>query len=331
MDARPSTSFLKPGRPGRSKVRLSFPHANAGNGIDVPDLLELQSPSMFDSLAVFATEEWHTDVLCGERRLPPTFQDYLEGTRMNPIFAALEPEGFLLMLSSCLWKRNLQFLHKKVHHISFRWLPNASNMKEMNEINERLHECREDLEILVSQVEHARMHMPAHLAAYFEDFPRIRQRHTAAHFQPVDYLPELLDRARKLEKIILDDFQILSSSVSVCEGHESMEKSELAAWATVLAAFYLPLTLVTGIFGMNIKGADGFGSKPAIGAFVGAFALTILLALVAWQLRQKHIHWSDVWQSVKSGLQQRLNWKSWRKAKGNEGTRNLQSTDSHMA
>lgn len=199
------------------------------------------------------------------------------------------PQAFLLIFANFIWKRNLQHLERKIYFLSFRQLPKASTMEKMNEINDILHDCREDLEILIGQVQHAIMHMPGHLAAYFEDSPQIRQRHKASHLSPVEHLPELLNRASKLEKLILDDFQILMSSVSVREGHEGMRQTRLATWATVLAAIYLPLTLVTGIFDMNIKGDDGFGSRPAIGAFIGVVVFTIVLALAArWLYKSKH-------------------------------------------
>lgn len=204
----------------------------------------------------------------------------------------LEPQAFLLIVASFIWKRNLQYVERKIYFPSLKQLPKASTMEKMNEINDILHDCREDLESLVSQVQHAIMHMPAHLAACFENFPRIRQRHKASHLSPVEHLPELLNRAGKLDKLILDDFQILTSSVSVREGHEGMRQKRLATWATVLAAINLPLTLVTGIFGMNIKGDDWFGSGPAIGAFVGLVVFTIILTLAARRLyKSKHGSW----------------------------------------
>jgi Mg2+ and Co2+ transporter CorA len=151
--------------------------------------------------------------------------------------------------------------------------------------------------------------MPPHLSAFFESFPRIRQRKQAAHLSPVDHLPQLLDHANRLEKLILNNFQILISSVSVHEGHEGMRKASLATWATVIAAVYLPLTLVTGIFGMNIKGEDGFGSSPAIGAFVGVVLFTISLGLFATWLYRPGFAWDFILSVVRDS------WRKWRKVR----------------
>jgi hypothetical protein len=288
----------------RSKDRLNFAHAGAGKGLGVPYLLKSQDSSLYESLKVFASDTWHTDILCGEERLPPTYEDFAKGNHVpgslpSTRFTALEPQGFLLMLSSCIWKRNLQHLEKEIDLLSFRSLPQAKGTKDMNTINGKLHDYREDLRDLVVQVEHAITHMPPHLSGFFENFPRIRQRQQAVHLSPVDHLPGLLDHAIKLERMILNNFQILMSSVSVHEGHEGMKKASLATWATVLAAVYLPLTLVTGIFGMNIKGADGFGSGPAIGSFVGVALLTILLGLSAAWLYRPGINWRFVLSAIR--------------------------------
>lgn len=41
-------------------------------------------------------------------------------------------------------------------------------------------------------------------------------------------------------------------------------QSQRATLLTLLAAFYLPMTLVTGIFGMNIRESSVEGKKPAL-------------------------------------------------------------------
>jgi Mg2+ and Co2+ transporter CorA len=246
--------------------------------------------------------------------MPPTYEDFTKdnqapGSSPSKSFTALEPQGFLLMLSSCIWKRNLQHLERKIDWLSFQLLPKAKEMEHMNIINNTLYDCRKDLRTLVSQVEHARTHMPPHLSAFFENFPRIRQRQHAAHLSPADHLPELLDRANRLDRLILNNFKILMSSVSVHEGHEGMRKASLATWATVVAAVYLPLTLVTRIFGMNIKGEDGFSSSSTIGAFVGVLLLTIFLGLFATWLYRPGFAW-DLALSVMQD-----SWRKWRKAR----------------
>lgn len=49
---------------------------------------------------------------------------------------------------------------------------------------------------------------------------------------------------------------------------------------TLLAAFYLPLALVTGIFGMNIKESDGESAPPFYMCFEALFAVIAVTAVL---------------------------------------------------
>ena len=253
-------------------------------------------------LQVFAREAWHAEVLCGEDSLPPTYDDHLASSadpsnpRPSKRFAAMDPQAFLVMLSSFLWEKNLGRLEKQISTISFRRLRDAMTMLEMDEINVVLHDSRENLAQLVLEVEHTQRHVPIHLNDYFDSFPRIKRRHNATHLSPVEHLGELLRRAGKLDKLILDTFQILMSSVSVREGHESVKQtrvsteqtavstkqSKLAILITVLAFVYVPLTLVTGIFGMNVIGSDAFVWWAPLAALAAVVVLTAALCFAAW-------------------------------------------------
>ena len=232
----------------------------------MPELLGTSKTGLYESLKLFSQDPWRTGILCGEQKLPPTYEDYARGhtgsddsaPSHSKLYTALDPQAFMLMLSSALWERNLQYLGNQLNIINISRLRNAKDMDEMVRINEMLYDCREDLGTLVSQVEHTKTHMPAYLAIYYESFPTMRHRHQATYMSPAGHLPEILKRASKLDKLILDDFQILMSSVSVREGHESTRQTKLATGIAVLAFVYVPLTLVTGIFGMNIKGQEGF-------------------------------------------------------------------------
>ncbi|GAB7324348.1 hypothetical protein MBLNU13_g08301t1 [Cladosporium sp. NU13] len=99
-----------------SQARLNFPHANAGNGLNIPELLGARDPSLYGSLQVFAQEAWHAKILCGEANLPPTYYYYLAWTadpsskRPSKKFAAIDSQAFLVMLASFLWERNLHLL-----------------------------------------------------------------------------------------------------------------------------------------------------------------------------------------------------------------------------
>ena len=302
VDSQPSHKYFTPHRPRRSRVNVKLPQACAGSGLVVPELLETSEPGLYESLKLFSLDAWHTEIMCGEQKLPPTYEDYTRGLKSNndpassssKLYTALDPQAFLLMLSCALWERNLRYLETELNVLNVRRLRNAKDMDEMVRINEMLYDFREDLGALVSQVEHTRTHMPAYLASYYENFPMIRHRHEATYMSPVGHLPEILKRASKLDKLILDDFQILMSSVSVREGHESTRQTRLATGIAVLAFVYVPLTLVTGIFGMNIKGQDGFVWWAPILALVAVVLLTVGLLVLARLLLAARKVWHKI-------------------------------------
>lgn len=301
VDSQPSDKSFNPHRSRRSRVNVKLPQACTGSGLVVPELLKASKPGLYESLKLFSLDAWHTEILCGEQKLPPMYEDYVRSLNGNndpasprsKLYTALDPQAFLLMFSSALWERNLRYLENELNILNIRRLRSTKDMDEMVRINEMLYDFREDLGTLVSQVEHTRTHMPAYLASYYENFPMIRHRHEATYMSPVGHLPEILNRASKLDKLILDDFQILMSSVSVHEGHESTRQTRLATGIAVLAFIYVPLTLVTGIFGMSIKGQDGFAWWAPILALVAVVLLTVgllvlaLLLLAARKVRQK--------------------------------------------
>jgi hypothetical protein len=278
----------------RRGTSFKFLHACAGNGLDIPELLEESNSGLYESLKAFAQDAWRTEILCGEQKVPPTYEEYLEELSMNGApasYTALDPQAFLVMLSSAVWERNLRHLEQSLGIINAERLRDADSVSEMVKIKKELFDNREHLGRLVTQVEHAMTHMPAYLNEYYEAFPTIRHRHKATYMSPVAHLPELLARASKLDKLILDDFQILMSSVSVQEGHDSTQQTRLATGIAVLAFIYVPLTLVTGIFGMNIDGTNGFAWWAPIVALAGVVILTVGLLGIAF-------HSSTAWRQT---------------------------------
>lgn len=121
--------------------------------------------------------------------------------------------------------------------------------------------------------------LPLYLEGYLDDFLVTRQRHTASL---PDQLKLLLERTKDLDKFLIDSFQILTSSVSVYESDQSSRQNELSILITVLAFIYVPLTLVTGIFGMNIVQApNGFVWWAPLVALLMVVAFTFLITMLA--------------------------------------------------
>ena len=94
-------------------------------------------------------------------------------------------------------------------------------------------------------------------------------------------LRRTLDEADQLQTLLVDTFKLLMSSLAVRDSRLNMEQARLSAdqakrnaWLAQLASIYLPLSVVTGIFGMNLKELDE--RKPSFW-----WAIVVLVVLVA--------------------------------------------------
>jgi hypothetical protein len=66
-----------------------------------------------------------------------------------------------------------------------------------------------------------------------------------------------LDECANLRTLIDETIQLVMGTITIKESQTSRINSERATVLTLLACIYLPLSLVTGIFGMNIKEING--------------------------------------------------------------------------
>lgn len=105
---------------------------------------------------------------------------------------------------------------------------------------------------------------------------------------------------RKIDGInreLNEDIQLIIGAVTIQDSEAMKMQAERATLLTLLAAIYLPLTLVTGIFGMNIKEInDGSPSfKACVQALVVAAVATSIFVLnysqwKRWQKVQEQLH-----------------------------------------
>lgn len=114
--------------------------------------------------------------------------------------------------------------------------------------------------------------------------PRKRETHTSDPMGLREVFKELDDRIRIVIAALNDEIQITIGSVQIQDAKKTQQLTEAtvrqANWTmvlTILAAFYLPLTLVTGIFGMNIKEInDGVPNRFWV---AGTWAVTFVITL----------------------------------------------------
>ncbi|WPB01160.1 uncharacterized protein RHO25_005781 [Cercospora beticola] len=77
----------------------------------------------------------------------------------------------------------------------------------------------------------------------------------------VDQWTSINGRVERLSASLNDSFQMLIGAMTVLDSAANKKQAERATMLTLLAAIYLPLTLTTGIFGMNLREVNQ-GSPP---------------------------------------------------------------------
>jgi CorA-like Mg2+ transporter protein len=196
------------------------------------------------------------------------------------------------VLSNSISRTYLRYLSQEIRRISFQEIRDPTL-----EINETLHDRREDLvDFFKAALVETITWIPPNVDKYIGDLrdnvwpDEISTQHTAtgAH-------RGTLEEALELERFLMETFQLLMSSISVQDAKLSFQQGQLsnrqslrATQLTILASIYVPLSFVTGVFGMNFKELNG--SSLSIWVFfvvvVIAVAVTAIIFLVL-QLRSK--------------------------------------------
>jgi hypothetical protein len=93
------------------------------------------------------------------------------------------------------------------------------------------------------------------------------------HQQVVEDFDHLLSRARSLSVRCLEGVSLITNDVMLQESRKAMVQGQQTRTLTLLAFFYLPITMATGFFGMNFK---EFG-QGELSIWIGVFVAMLLL------------------------------------------------------
>jgi Mg2+ and Co2+ transporter CorA len=100
-------------------------------------------------------------------------------------------------------------------------------------------------------------------------------------------LAEIAEDIDKLDKELNDEIHLIIGAVTVQDSDANKQQTERATLLTLLAAVYLPLTLVTGIFGMNIREIDQSKTSWRVSgevlAIVAACTIVFVVAYRFWR------------------------------------------------
>ena len=254
---------------------LRVPYSLNRGGLQLQPLFELREQrrihySLFESLKSAFMHEWQKALV---------FTCYRGQTSTDILPAPIL--CYLLSNSTC--RTNLRYLSREIRRISFQEIryPNSG-------INQRLHDRREDLvAYLKAGLAETSLYIPPLIDKYMEGLQSrtgiftnsARHNTTAAHQQT-------LLEALELERFLMETFQLLMSSISVQDAKLGIEQSQLsnqqslrATQLTILASIYVPLSFVTGVFGMNLRELNGSGLSIWV-FFVGVIIAAIVTALI---------------------------------------------------
>lgn len=243
----------------RIQPTLRLPYAMNRGGLELPQLLDQAQYSILDSLKSVFRHRWHWDLLFGDD------------------LCVFPGQPLLYVISNSLWTSNLRILDEDIKHISFEEIRSPNF-----ETNKVLHDRREDLAFVKSGLTETTTYVPDTVNEYFKTHPyySARQDHVLRR-TPVDGHQRTLEEAIQLEVFLMQTFQLLMSSISVQESHLSSEQVKRTTRLTQLAFIYIPLSFVTGIFGMNLKELNG--SELSIWVCLVVMAIVVILtAIIFW-------------------------------------------------
>ena len=96
----------------------------------------------------------------------------------------------------------------------------------------------------------------------------------------------LLDKARNAEQHIRDTIQLNVGNLSLQESRKSLQQADTIGRVSILAFIFLPLSLVTSFFGMNVQQMTGAGATWQVIAITASALCVLVLYVCLWTWRK---------------------------------------------
>jgi Mg2+ and Co2+ transporter CorA len=183
-----------------------------------------------------------------------------------------EVANSMWIVSAYQWQANLEYLKNTFRRRRFDALTRPGMRTYLPLIHLR--------QLIVGM----RDHLP--LALQESKWHDEQSAHRRVHLSKLgETIVQVAEDIEKLDKELNDEIHLIIGAVTVQDSDANKTQTERATLLTLLAAVYLPLTLVTGIFGMNIKDInDGNPSWRACGEVLAVVAVCTIIFVVAYQL-----------------------------------------------
>jgi hypothetical protein len=98
---------------------------------------------------------------------------------------------------------------------------------------------------------------------------------------------EMIAQSRTLEQHVRDTIQLNVSSLALRESRKSIEQADSVRRITFLAFVFLPLSLVTSFFGMNIEELTGTGAPWSVFGIATATLCALVLMVCVWMWKRR--------------------------------------------
>ena len=182
--------------------------------------------------------------------------------------------GSTWLLAAQQWRFNLQYLQDTFRLRRYDALvhPGMRTYRPLIHLRQLIVDMRDQLPKAYSQ--------SLHHTSYQEEHSN---RDPPSLFKVI---AQVMEDLGKLDKELNDEIHLIIGAVTVQDSDANKTQTERATLLTLLAAVYLPLTLVTGIFGMNIREVDE--GKPTWWACVIVLAV-VAACTVAFYLAYRHL------------------------------------------
>ena len=216
--------------------------------------------SLFENLVSFCQHEWHLRVLFAEQQ-PPELPN---------------ADDFLYLLAAHVLRANFNYLDRKIKHHSFNELREPDRSA-----NNLLHDYREDLFYLGDGIMETVHNMPPSVQTSLVNI--LTKVNLSDSLTPKNTLSRLSEGTQSLSQILIDSFSLFISSISTKDSLTSLR-------LTQLAFIYVPLSLVTGIFGMNMQQINNSGLPLWVAP------ITLVIIVLCTLLAFSAIKWFQVWR-----------------------------------
>lgn len=199
---------------------------------------------------------------------------------------ALSPRSFSYLLAWSLYATNLDWLDDEIKQISF-----VEIRRPDRQTNKMLHDMREHLTRVALGIAESIKSVSDELESPNIDQSKGPDEKSFVRNLPLKKLRQMLTECNELQQLLMETFQLLMSSLSVIDSQRSIEQARRSTLIAILAAVYVPLSFVTGIYGMNVKEINNSPlSVWVVFVTLGVVFMATAFGWAAWHFRHRLLY-----------------------------------------